>query len=81
LVLSARTVHGHGRGRDGALAVASTRCWRAGRLVRLVRLDDQDRSPWNEEQIAEGRALLERATAPGELGTDELDHVLSRVRV
>jgi RNA polymerase sigma-70 factor, ECF subfamily len=32
---------------------------------RLVLLDDQDRSLWNEQQIAEGRALLERATALG----------------
>ena len=30
---------------------------------RLVLLDDQDRSLWNEKQIADGRALLERATA------------------
>jgi RNA polymerase sigma-70 factor (ECF subfamily) len=30
---------------------------------RLVLLDDQDRSLWNDEQIAEGRAVLERATA------------------
>jgi len=29
---------------------------------RLVLLDDQDRSLWNDEQIAEGRAVLERAT-------------------
>jgi RNA polymerase sigma-70 factor (ECF subfamily) len=30
---------------------------------RLVLLDDQDRTLWNAHQIAEGRALLERATA------------------
>ena len=30
---------------------------------QLVLLDDQDRSLWNQEQIAEGRVLLERATA------------------
>jgi RNA polymerase sigma-70 factor, ECF subfamily len=35
---------------------------------RLVLLDDQDRSLWNAEQIAEGRALLERATALGGAG-------------
>ena len=29
---------------------------------RLVLLDDQDRSRWNERQIADGRTLLERAT-------------------
>jgi RNA polymerase sigma-70 factor, ECF subfamily len=28
----------------------------------LVLLDDQDRSLWNEQQIADGRSLLERAT-------------------
>ncbi len=30
---------------------------------QLVLLDDQDRSLWNERQIADGRSLLERATA------------------
>jgi RNA polymerase sigma-70 factor, ECF subfamily len=35
---------------------------------RLVLLDDQDRSLWNADQIAEGRALLERATALGAAG-------------
>jgi RNA polymerase sigma-70 factor (ECF subfamily) len=30
---------------------------------RLVLLDDQDRSLWNHKQVADGRALLERATA------------------
>jgi RNA polymerase sigma-70 factor, ECF subfamily len=30
---------------------------------RLVLLDEQDRSLWNDRQIADGRALLERATA------------------
>jgi RNA polymerase sigma-70 factor (ECF subfamily) len=29
----------------------------------IVLLDDQDRSLWNEQQIADGRSLLERATA------------------
>jgi RNA polymerase sigma-70 factor (ECF subfamily) len=29
----------------------------------LVLLDEQDRSLWNEQQIADGRAVLERATA------------------
>jgi RNA polymerase sigma-70 factor (ECF subfamily) len=38
---------------------------RAARFVHgeLVLLDDQDRSLWEETQIAEGRALLERALA------------------
>jgi RNA polymerase sigma-70 factor (ECF subfamily) len=38
---------------------------RAARFVdgELVLLDDQDRSLWDETQIAEGRALLERALA------------------
>ena len=34
----------------------------------LVLFDEQDRSLWNAEQIAEGRALLERATALGAAG-------------
>jgi predicted RNA polymerase sigma factor len=33
---------------------------------QLVLLDDQDRSLWNEQQVADGRSLLERATVqPG----------------
>ena len=35
---------------------------------QLVVLDDQDRSLWNQQQIADGRALLERATALRESG-------------
>src|SRR5689334_8430774 len=43
---------------------------RAARLRdgRIVRLDDQDRTLWNAHQIDEGRALLQRAMAPGRTG-------------
>jgi RNA polymerase sigma-70 factor (ECF subfamily) len=34
----------------------------------LVLLDDQDRSLWNSEQIAEGRDLVDRAFATGRIG-------------
>ena len=35
----------------------------------LVLLDDQDRSLWNRQQIAEGRSIVERALASGRFGT------------
>ena len=34
----------------------------------IVLLDDQDRTLWNDQQIGEGRALLQRAIARGEAG-------------
>ena len=34
----------------------------------IVLLDDQDRALWNDEQIGEGRALLQRAITRGETG-------------
>ena len=34
----------------------------------IVLLDDQDRALWNDQQIGEGRALLQRAIARGEAG-------------
>jgi RNA polymerase sigma-70 factor, ECF subfamily len=34
----------------------------------IVLLDDQDRALWNDHQIGEGRALLQRAIARGEAG-------------
>jgi RNA polymerase sigma-70 factor (ECF subfamily) len=34
----------------------------------LILLEDQDRTLWNREQIAEGRQLVDRAVASGQLG-------------
>ena len=34
----------------------------------IVLLDDQDRSLWNEQQISDGRLLLQRAIARGDTG-------------
>jgi RNA polymerase sigma-70 factor (ECF subfamily) len=45
----------------------------------LVLLDDQDRSLWNREQIAEGSALVERALASGRVGRYTLQAAISVV--
>jgi RNA polymerase sigma-70 factor, ECF subfamily len=34
----------------------------------LILLEDQDRSLWNPEQIAEGRALVQRSLTTGQFG-------------
>ncbi len=45
----------------------------------LVLLDDQDRSRWNQEQIAEGTALVERALRAGPAGPYALQAAVSAV--
>jgi RNA polymerase sigma-70 factor (ECF subfamily) len=45
----------------------------------LVLLEDQDRSLWNREQIAEGKALVERALASGRFGPYTLQAALAAV--
>jgi RNA polymerase sigma-70 factor (ECF subfamily) len=45
----------------------------------LVLLDDQDRSLWNRDQIAEGSALVERALASGHVGRYTLQAAISAV--
>jgi RNA polymerase sigma-70 factor (ECF subfamily) len=47
----------------------------------LVLLDDQDRSAWDEEQIAEGRRLIERATALGGTGAYILQAAIADLHV
>ena len=47
----------------------------------LVLLDAQDRSLWNEEQIVEGRALLERATALGGAGPYVLQAAIADLHI
>src|SRR5262249_32051439 len=46
----------------------SRRAARATLQGDLVLLEDQDRSLWNRQQIAEGRSLLERALSSRQLG-------------
>ena len=48
---------------------------------QLVLLDDQDRSLWNELQIADGRALLERATALRESGLYVLQAAIADLHI
>jgi RNA polymerase sigma-70 factor (ECF subfamily) len=45
----------------------------------LVRLDDQDRSLWNREQIAEGTALVERALSSRRFGPYTLQAAIAAV--
>ncbi len=45
----------------------------------LILLEDQDRSLWNREQIAEGTALMERALASGQFGPYILQAAISAV--
>ena len=45
----------------------------------LVLLDDQDRSLWNREQIAEGTALVERALASRRIGPYTLQAAIAAV--
>jgi RNA polymerase sigma-70 factor (ECF subfamily) len=46
----------------------SRRAARTSADGQLVLLDEQDRTLWNREQIAEGSALVERALASGRIG-------------
>src|SRR5207302_1043450 len=45
----------------------------------LILLDDQDRSLWNREQIAEGSALVERALASRRIGRYTLQAAIAAV--
>jgi len=45
----------------------------------LILLEDQDRSLWNREQIAEGMALVRGAVATGRIGAYTLQAVISAV--
>jgi RNA polymerase sigma-70 factor, ECF subfamily len=46
---------------------------------RLVRLEDQDRSLWNRDQIAQGAGLVEQALAAGRAGEPPGPYVLQAV--
>jgi RNA polymerase sigma-70 factor (ECF subfamily) len=57
----------------------SRRAARASATGDLVRLDDQDRSLWNREQIAEGTALVERALSSRRFGPYTLQAAIAAV--
>jgi RNA polymerase sigma-70 factor (ECF subfamily) len=45
----------------------------------LILLEDQDRSLWNHEQIAEGKALVERALSSGRVGVYTIQAAIAAV--
>ncbi len=57
----------------------SRRVARTSSTGELVLLEDQDRSRWSREQIAEGRALVERALAARQFGPYTLQAAISAV--
>jgi RNA polymerase sigma-70 factor (ECF subfamily) len=57
----------------------SRRAARTSPAGELVLLDDQDRSRWNREQIAEGAALVERALASRRFGPYTLQAAVAAV--
>jgi RNA polymerase sigma-70 factor (ECF subfamily) len=57
----------------------SRRLARSSKEGELILLEDQDRSLWNREQIAEGSALVERAIASQRLGPYSLQAAIAAV--
>lgn len=57
----------------------SRRAARTGPTGELILLDDQDRSLWSREQIAEGTALVERALGSRRIGPYTLQAAISAV--
>jgi RNA polymerase sigma-70 factor (ECF subfamily) len=57
----------------------SRRPARASPTGELILLDDQDRSLWSREQIAEGTALVERALASRRIGPYTLQAAIAAV--
>ncbi|HXA95016.1 MAG TPA: RNA polymerase sigma factor [Candidatus Dormibacteraeota bacterium] len=57
----------------------SRRTARTSPTGELILLDDQDRSVWNREQIAEGAALVERALASRRIGPFTLQAAIAAV--
>jgi RNA polymerase sigma-70 factor, ECF subfamily len=57
----------------------SRRVARASPAGEIVLLDDQDRSLWNREQIAEGKALVERALSSRRFGPYTLQAAIAAV--
>jgi RNA polymerase sigma-70 factor (ECF subfamily) len=57
----------------------SRRLARASETGEIILLDDQDRSLWNRDQIAEGKALVQRALQSGNAGPYTLQAAISAV--
>jgi RNA polymerase sigma-70 factor (ECF subfamily) len=57
----------------------SRRVARTSATGEIVLLEDQDRSLWNRQQIAEGKSLIERALSAGQLGTFTLQAAIAAV--
>src|SRR5438128_9712032 len=57
----------------------SRRAARTSPAGELILLDDQDRSLWNHDQIAEGTALVQRALASPEIGPYTLQAAIAAV--
>jgi RNA polymerase sigma-70 factor, ECF subfamily len=57
----------------------SRRRARTGPSGELILLEDQDRSLWSEERIAEGRRVLERAARLGRVGAYQLQAAIASV--
>ena len=57
----------------------SRRLARTSPTGELILLDDQDRTKWNREQIAEGTALVERALASRRIGPYTLQAAIATV--
>jgi len=57
----------------------SRRAARTSRTGELILLNDQDRSLWNREQIAEGKALVERALSSSQFGAYTLQAAIAAV--
>jgi RNA polymerase sigma-70 factor, ECF subfamily len=57
----------------------SRRTARASKTGEVVLLDDQDRSLWNRQQIAEGQALLEKSLSSQRIGPYTLQAAIAAV--
>jgi RNA polymerase sigma-70 factor (ECF subfamily) len=57
----------------------SRRVARTSATGELILLDDQDRALWNRDQIAEGKTLVERALASGQVGPYALQAAIAAV--
>jgi RNA polymerase sigma-70 factor (ECF subfamily) len=57
----------------------SRRVARTSATGEIVLLEDQDRSLWDRQQIAEGKSLIERALSAGQFGTFTLQAAIAAV--
>src|SRR5262249_23598970 len=57
----------------------SRRAARTSRMGDVILLEDQDRSLWNQEQIRDGRSLLERALASPPIGPYTIQAAIAAV--